>query len=85
MLKAEPVFYDMNGKPISREEAGYREEEEEEEEDPENQYILSEEEEQEFLAWQAEVQGCAPNPRSFPAQVNQSIQIISLLEQDQSK
>ncbi|XP_025109707.1 polyadenylate-binding protein-interacting protein 1-like isoform X2 [Pomacea canaliculata] len=68
-MQAEPVFYDMNGKPISREEAGYREEEEEEEEDPENQYILSEEEEQEFLAWQAEVQGCAPNPRSFPAQI----------------
>lgn len=50
----DPVFYTMEGKPISRAEAGYQEEEDEEDYDG---YELTEEEEQDFLIWQEEASG----------------------------
>ena len=52
-FKAEPVFYNEHGKPITREEAGYTEEEEEE--DSYGEYVLTEEEEREFQQFQEEV------------------------------
>ncbi|KAL8596649.1 hypothetical protein ACOMHN_032591 [Nucella lapillus] len=50
----DPVFYTTDGKPISREEAGYQEEEDEEDYED---YELTEEEEQDFLIWQEESSG----------------------------
>ncbi|KAK7501074.1 hypothetical protein BaRGS_00007559 [Batillaria attramentaria] len=49
-IQAEPVFFNMHGKQITREEAGYSDDGDLED----GHYVLTEDEEREFLAWQAE-------------------------------